>query len=86
MTSEPSLARVQAIVARVAGPHRTPPDAGPDTPLGAGGFWLDSVDLLETLIACEAEFGVVFNSENDLNGEVGTVSMLLGLIRAQRAS
>lgn len=87
MTSEPSLARVQAIVARVAGPHRTPNDAGPDTPLGEGGFWLDSVDLLETLIACEAEFGAVFNPETDLNGDgLGTVNMLLRQILAQRAS
>ena len=30
--------RVRQVVARVAGPERTPSDAGPDTPLGAGGF------------------------------------------------
>ena len=86
MTSEPSLARVQAIVASVAGPHRTPNDTGPDTPLGEGGFWLDSVDMLETLIACEAEFGIVFDQKTDLNDDrLVTVGTLLDLIRAKRS-
>jgi hypothetical protein len=51
------LERVQALVVGIAGPDRTPPDAGPDTPLIHGGFWLDSVSLLELIIACEAGSG-----------------------------
>ena len=63
------LERVQTVVAQVAGPSRTPPDAGPDTPLGDGGFWLDSVDLVEVVVACESEFEVSFEGETDLTCE-----------------
>jgi hypothetical protein len=46
------LEGVQAIVAEIAGAHRTPSDAGPETPLGEDGFWLDSIDVLEVILAC----------------------------------
>jgi acyl carrier protein len=75
------LARVQALAARIAGPARTPPDAGPDTPLGDGGFWLDSVDLVEVIVACETEFAVSFEGETDLTAEsMGTVRTLADLV------
>jgi acyl carrier protein len=81
-----ALARVQAIVARIAGPDRSPPGAGPDTPLRDGGFWLDSVDLLEAMIACEAEFEVVFDPETDFTDQtLSTVRTLFTLIGAKRA-
>jgi len=64
-----------------AGPTRTPPGAGPDTPLGGGGFWLDSVDLVEVIVACETEFAVTFDGETDLTMEaLGTARTLADLI------
>ena len=56
---------VQAIVARVAGPSRTPEGAGPDTRL-ADGFWLDSMEMLDVVLACEQHFGIVFEEGRDL--------------------
>jgi acyl carrier protein len=86
MTSTVTLDRVQAIVSRVAGPSRSPTDAGPETPLVDGGFWLDSVHLLEAIIACEAEFGVVFDPETDFADEhLRTVKSLHDLIRTKRS-
>jgi acyl carrier protein len=69
MTGDDILARVQAIVADVAGPDRMPAGAGPDTPLGEDGYWLDSVDVLEVIVACEREFGAVFEAGSDLTAE-----------------
>jgi acyl carrier protein len=75
------LDRVQKLVARTAGPARTPRDAGPDTPLGDDGFWLDSVDLVEVIVACEKEFAVTFEGETDLTVEtMSTVRTLADLI------
>jgi len=65
MTTDPILARVQAIVAAVAGPARAPADVGHDTCLTGGGYWLDSVDLLEVLVACEREFGLRLRVNED---------------------
>jgi acyl carrier protein len=65
VSAEGVLERVQAIVARIAGPHRQPPGAGPDTPLGDEGYWLDSVDLLEVILACEETFGIVLQQPDD---------------------
>jgi acyl carrier protein len=78
------LERVQRIVAGVAGPTKTPPDAGPDTPLGDGGFWLDSVDLVEVVVACESEFELTFEGETDLTREaLRTVRTLADLIASR---
>lgn len=86
MTAEPTLERVREVVSRVAGPDRIPPGAGLDTPLGDGGFWLDSVGVLEAVLACEAEFDVIFDAETDLTAAaLGTIGTLRALIRAKRA-
>jgi acyl carrier protein len=50
----------------VAGPSRTPPDSGPQTPLSGAGLRLDSVELLEVVVACECEFGIMFDATRDL--------------------
>ena len=63
------MARVSALVAAVAGPDRMPPGAGPDTPLGDDGYWLDSVDVFEVILAAEAEFGVALGDEDELTDE-----------------
>ena len=52
------VARLIGILTEIAGPDRTPPHPGPETPLVDGGFWLDSADLLEAVLACEAAFSV----------------------------
>jgi acyl carrier protein len=66
MTDGDIQARLHRIVAAVAGPARTPADPGPDTPLGEAGYWLDSVDLVEVVLASEREFDVTFEGEADL--------------------
>ena len=84
MTGSALPERVRQVVARIAGPARTPSDAGPDTPLAAGGFWLDSVDLVEVIVACEVEFAVTFEGEADLTPEaLRTVRTLADLIRSK---
>jgi acyl carrier protein len=76
---------VQSILIRIVGPDQSPSDAGPDTPLVEGGFWLDSVHLLEALLACEAEFGIVFDPETDFTDEhLKTVRTLGDLIRTKQ--
>jgi acyl carrier protein len=88
VTAEPAIVeRVLDVVRRVAGPARTPADAGPDTPLGDGGFWLDSVDLVEVAVACEEEFALAFEGETDLTREaLATARRLADLIAAKRGT
>ena len=87
MSSESPVSQVVAVIARVAGPERTPPGAGADTPLAGGGFWLDSVALLEVVVACEAEFDVSFDPDTDLTPEaLASVGSLAQLISARRSS
>jgi len=86
LTPEPTLEQVLAVIARVAGDHRCPVDAGSHTPLTEGGFWLDSVHLLETIIACEDTFGVVFDPASDFSDRtLITVGTLWDLIRTKQA-
>ena len=85
MSDDATLARVEAIVAAVAGPLRQPESAGPDTPLGESGFWLDSVDLLEIVLACEREFDVVFDPDL-VAGSLVTARTLADLIRSVRST
>ncbi len=84
MIETPVLDRVQALVVGIAGPDRTPPDAGPDTALIGGGFWLDSVSLLEVIIACEAEFGVALDSQADLTADTLTTARKLAALIERR--
>ena len=86
MMTEPTVDQVLSVVSRVAGHHRSPADAGPDTPLTEGGFWLDSVHILEAIIACEDTFGVVFDTASDFSDRtLLTVGTLCDLIRAKQA-
>lgn len=76
------LRRVQAIVTSVAGEKRVPPDAGPDTPLGDGGYWLDSVDVLEVILGCEEAFATRLDQDPDLTAEaLQSARTLADLIR-----
>jgi len=77
--------RLQHLVTKLAGATRIPADAGPDTPLRDDGYWLDSVDLVELVVACEHEFGVVFEGETDLTpAALSTVRTLADLIASKR--
>jgi len=70
MTGDLILDRVQSIVLSIAGPDQIDSDAGPDTPLGDDGFWLDSVSVLEVILACEQEFGKIFDEESGPTADV----------------
>ena len=81
MTPDHVLDGVRTIVTTIAGHHRTPADVGPGTALGHGGFWLDSIALLEVIIACESEFGITFDSGADLTAKsLRTIESLAALI------
>ena len=79
------LARLRVIVARVVGPRRTPPAAlSTDLHPGEGGWWLDSLELLEVIVACEAEFQITFEPARDLlGGALETLGTLAALIRSK---
>jgi len=79
--NDPLLDATRAIVERIAGTGRAPVDAGANTRL-VEGYWLDSIELLEVLIACETEFGVVFDQQSDLDdGTFETLGSLTAMIR-----
>jgi acyl carrier protein len=82
MTNDSTFDRVRALVVRLAGPDRTPRAIGPDTPLGQGGFHLDSVELLEVMLACESELGMLF--DGDLTANVEALQTLSTLTLAVR--
>lgn len=85
MNQDQLLDQVQTIVIKIAGPHRTPADVGPGTPLGEGGFWLDSLGLFEVIIACETEFGIIFDAGLDFKPEsLRTIGGLAELVRTKR--
>jgi acyl carrier protein len=81
MTSPSILEKVMVIVAAVAGPRRTPPGAGPETPLAQDGYWLESVELLEVLVACEEAFDLDFDPDLDVTEDtlrsVGTLARVI---------
>lgn len=85
--SEPEIvSAVLAIIEQVSGKERTPRDVGPATPLGDGS-WLDSVELVEVVVACEQAFGVVFDDASELeSGALETLGALAGTIRAKQAA
>ncbi len=79
-----TVARTRAIIERIAGPPRTPADVSRQTRLGDG-FWLDSVELLELVIACEQEFGIVFSETGDLDAShLETFGSLVDLVERRR--
>jgi acyl carrier protein len=80
-----TLASIRAIVEEVAGSRRIPAQVGPETRLSEGGFWLDSVELLQVVVACEERFGIVFDANQDLTPEpLETLATLTALVRAKR--
>jgi len=87
MTSETDIARLVQILTEVAGPDRTPEAVSAETPLNEAGFWLDSADLLEVLLACEATFSVTLDPTTILpEGSNLTVARLMRAIDSGRRS
>jgi len=83
LTGDPTIEEVHAIVMRIADP--APLGAGPDTFLTEGGFSLDSVNLLRTIIECEETFQIVCDPDTDFTDEtLRTVRTLFDLIRSKR--
>ena len=84
MTDRDIQARLHRIAAGIAGPSRAPADPGPDTPLGESGYWLDSIDIVEVVLACEREFGITFDGEAELAPEtLGSICAFANLIAAK---
>ena len=85
--TDPVLERVRVIVEQVSGPFRRPAAIGADTPLVADGYWLNSIDLLEVVVACEHEFGVALEPEQELTAAaLRTLGSLAHVIRAKMPS
>lgn len=90
MTDDPVFLRVVDIVCQIAGPRRAVPIVEPATPLSGGGFWLDSLDLVNVMLLCEEGFGDVFSKAGDplsLAESLRTVGELVSAIhRGQKRS
>ena len=80
-----TIEALRCIVAGVVGPKRaTAVDMTTDTPQGEGGLWMDSVELLEVIVACETAFGIIFEPAKDLVGDsLDTLGTLAALISAR---
>ena len=82
---DPLLAKVRGIVEKIAR-HRAPCVVGPDTRL-AEDYWLDSVEMLDVVIACEIAFGVAFDDRTDFeSGSLSTLGTLTELLRSKLAA
>ena len=81
---DPLLSEVHALVSKVAGAERTPAGAGPSTPLGEHGFWLDSMEMFEVLIACDEALGPFSPPLADTPEALDTLGSLAVAIRARR--
>ncbi|MBI1725843.1 MAG: acyl carrier protein [Candidatus Rokubacteria bacterium] len=84
--TDPTLARVLAILSGVARADRVPREPGADTLLGENGYWLDSVDMLEVILACEHEFDISLGDPDELTEEaLASVGSLAALIARKLA-
>jgi hypothetical protein len=73
---------VWAALVSVAGADRVTGEPGADCPLGPNGFWLDSIDLMDAIIACEDAFGITFALDTDFDASrLRTVGDLVNLVR-----
>jgi acyl carrier protein len=81
------LDRLRGVIAGVTGVARLPAELGAETALADGGLWLDSVELLQVVLAAEAEFGIVFEAGEDLVGDgLQTLGTFADLIQRRSAS
>jgi acyl carrier protein len=81
MSDEGIQKRLARIVLAVAGRGPASGEIDPSTPLRDGGLWLDSVRLLELIVAVEAEFEVDFDPVTDFGeAALATVGSLSAVI------
>jgi acyl carrier protein len=79
------LAQVIELAAGVAGAGRPTVNPDADTPLADGGFWLDSLALLELVVGCEQTFGVSFDAADLMPDRLTTTGSLAALIESRLA-
>jgi acyl carrier protein len=81
VTDPALLARLRGIISEIAGPGRAADEIGVETPLRDGGLWLDSVALLELIVAVEAAFEVDFDPTSDFGDSalqtVGSLAIVI---------
>ena len=77
------LSRIVALAVGIAGHGRGPSSPDSLTPLGQGGFWLDSVDMLELVLACEVEFAVTFEAVDLAGPALDNIEGLADLVLAK---
>ncbi len=81
---------VEAEIARILVtsivPGTDPAKVTPDTPLIEGGLGLDSVNLLELIVAIEEHFGITIEDEDLSIALIATVGSLAGYVRGKLAS
>jgi acyl carrier protein len=83
--SQSTVARVAAIIAKVGGLLPDEP-IGMDTQLVGGGIMLDSVAVLELLVALEKEFDVELKADELVKaGAVRTVGALARFMDSKKA-
>jgi acyl carrier protein len=82
--TDPVLDRVLELAAGLAASRR-PVSPGPETSLVEGGFWLDSLALLELLVACEETFGVCLDAADLTSSRLETAGGLAALVASRLA-
>lgn len=79
------VSRLGALVSTIIGPSRMPASLGPDTRLVTD-LWLDSVELVELLLACESEFGITLDESLHLQpASLESLGSLAAVIVARQA-
>jgi acyl carrier protein len=80
--ADPVLDRILELAAGLAASRR-PVSPGPETVLVDGGFWLDSLALLELLVACEETFGVCLDPADLTPSGLRTAGGLAALVSSR---
>lgn len=84
MSTDEILAAVIELANRTEGAVR-PDDSGAATPLSDGGFSLDSLGLIELLMACEDRFGLALDASELVPQQLSTAGSLAALIQSRLA-
>jgi acyl carrier protein len=74
------------LVERLRIPGVSPDSIGDDDPLVGGPLGLDSIDILELMLAVEERYGIKFEDEKAGREAFRSISALAGFVCARRAS